>query len=108
MTVNEEADSVPYGETQDAAEITETVEESSETVTQVTVTESTETEKAETAAALSEAVTEDTTAELSQTGIEVAAAEAAKATTEDAAETDLQNEPSEGELIERDTGTGIE
>ena len=52
MTVNEEADSVPYGETQDAAEITETVEESSETVTQVTVTESTETEKAETAAAL--------------------------------------------------------
>ena len=108
VTVNEEADSVPYGETQDAAEITETVEESSETVTQATVTESTETEKAETAAALSEAVTEDTTAELSQTGIEVAAAEAAKATTEDAAETDLQNEPSEGELIERDTGTGIE
>ena len=96
VTVNEEADSVPYGETQDAAEITETVEGSSETVTQATVTESTETEN------------KDTTTEFSETETEVAAAEAAKATTEDAAMPDLKEEPSEGELIERDTGTGIE
>ena len=96
VTVNEDADSVPYEEAQDAAEITETVEGSSETVTQATVTESTETEN------------KDTTTEFSETETEVAAAEAAKATTEDAAMPDLKEEPSEGELIERDTGTGIE
>lgn len=131
VTVNEDADSVPYEETQDAAEITETVEGSAETATQATTestetvreettTESTETAAEETATELSETVTEETATELSetltektatelsQTGIEAAAAHAAKETTEDAAETDLQEEPSEGELIERDTGTGIE
>ena len=131
VTVNEDADSVLYEETQDAAEITETVEGSAETATQATTestetvreettTESTETAAEETATELSETVTEETATELSetvtektatelsQTGIEAAAAHAAKETTEDAAETDLQEEPSEGELIERDTGTGIE